>query len=98
MHGLFFTGTDTGVGKTWITAGVARSLRSRGRSVRVCKPVATGATYVEGRLVAEDTIVLAEAAGGTDDWDVVTPWTFAEPVAPAVAARWHGAKLSLRSF
>jgi dethiobiotin synthetase len=43
MRGLFFTGTDTGVGKTTIAAAVARILRRQGRHVRVSKPVATGA-------------------------------------------------------
>jgi dethiobiotin synthetase len=72
--GLFFTGTDTGVGKTYVTARVARLLRDSGRDVRVSKPVATGAkTLGTGHCVAEDTIVLAEAAG-CRAWDEVTPW------------------------
>jgi dethiobiotin synthetase len=98
MHGLFFTGTDTGVGKTWVTAGVARSLRARGRPVRVCKPVATGAERVQGQLQSADALVLAEAVGTPDRWAEVTPWIFPEPVAPAVAARWHGAELTIESL
>src|SRR4029077_21283309 len=43
--GLFFTGTDTGVGKTFVTAAVARILRRRGCGVVVCKPVAAGADW-----------------------------------------------------
>ena len=84
--GLFFTGTDTGVGKTVVTAAAARSLRSAGRDVVVCKPVATGAAWVDGRWLADDTIALAEAAGLTGQWQRVTPWSFPDPVAPPLAA------------
>ena len=93
--GLFFTGTDTGVGKTLVTAGVARSLRARGRDVVVCKPVATGARPVGGRWLADDTAILAEAAGVGDDWEAVTPFAFPDPVAPPLAARRRGVALNL---
>jgi dethiobiotin synthetase len=95
MKGLFFTGTDTGVGKTLVTGGVARVLRSRGRSVRVCKPVATGAVWYEGRWLSEDTMRLAEAAGMEEERDRVTPWAFPVPAAPPVAARLAGASLEI---
>src|SRR5437868_6132369 len=52
MNGLFITGTDTGVGKTTITAGLAQLLRSQGRPVRVSKPIATGAHWVDRRRPA----------------------------------------------
>jgi dethiobiotin synthetase len=94
MRGLFVTGSDTGVGKTYCTAALARLLRRQGRLVQVCKPVATGATWGEGRWVSEDTRLLADAAG-ENDLSAVTPWTFPEPAAPPVAARLAGAKLTL---
>jgi dethiobiotin synthetase len=98
MHGLFFTGTDTGVGKTVVTAGVARLLRQQGRTVQVCKPVATGARWSNGRWLADDTLRLAEAAGMSDGWDAITPWSFPEPVAPPVAARLAGIRLTLEAL
>jgi dethiobiotin synthetase len=94
--GLFFTGTDTGVGKTYITARVARLLRNAGRPVRVSKPVATGASAAgPGRWVAEDTLLLAEAAGCPEAWDEVTPFAFPEPAAPPIAAKECGVTLEL---
>lgn len=93
--GLFFTGTDTNAGKTFVVAVVARALRQRGEPVRVCKPVATGATLTNGRLVSDDTVRLAEAVEWTGPLEAITPWTFAEPVAPPVAARLHRVKLTL---
>jgi dethiobiotin synthetase len=95
MRGLFFTGTDTGVGKTVVTAGVARLLRRQGRPIRVCKPVATGADWDGQRWLSADTRVLAEAAGMAADWETVTPWTFSDPVAPPVAAGRQGRTLHL---
>jgi dethiobiotin synthetase len=90
MRGLFVTATDTGAGKTFVTAGIARLWRRANRPFRVCKPVATGA---DGRW-SEDTRVLAEAAG-EEDLAAVTPFTFAVPAAPPVAARLAGADLKL---
>jgi dethiobiotin synthetase len=91
---LFFTGTDTGVGKTFVTACVARLLRDQGHGVAVCKPVATGARRIGGTWESDDTAELAVAAGETDR-RAVTPWVFPDPVAPPVAARQCGAVLNL---
>jgi dethiobiotin synthetase len=92
--GLFITGTDTGVGKTFVTAAIARALRLQGYRVRACKPVATGAAQTEQGLLAEDTLALAAAAAETD-LRAVTPWAFAVPAAPPVAARLAGTTLTL---
>jgi dethiobiotin synthetase len=93
-RGLFVTGTDTGVGKTVVTAGIARALRNQGHGVTVCKPVATGARESGGRLISEDGLALADAVGETDP-AAVTPFAFPDPVAPTVAARRQGIALTL---
>jgi dethiobiotin synthetase len=95
MQGLFFVGTDTGVGKTFVTAAVARYLRQQGRRVSVCKPVATGADWIDGRWLSADTLRLAQAAGITDEFESITPWTFPAPAAPPVAAAREGICLTL---
>jgi dethiobiotin synthetase len=95
MNGLFFTGTDTGVGKTFVACAIARILRRQGREVAVCKPVATGAAQENGRWINEDTLALAQAAGLEKFPERVTRWTFPDPVAPAVAARRAGVDLRL---
>src|SRR5947209_7343548 len=94
MRGLLITGTDTGVGKTEVTAGLARLWRRQGRSFHVSKPVATGADWEQDRWLARDTRRLAEAAGETD-LEAVTPFSFAEPAAPPLAARLAGWTLTL---
>lgn len=42
LHGLFVTGTGTGIGKTFVTRGLARALVRRGKAVAALKPVETG--------------------------------------------------------
>jgi dethiobiotin synthetase len=90
MRGLFITATDTGAGKTFVTAGIARLWRREQRSFRVCKPVATGAD----NGWSEDTRLLAEAAGDAD-LSAITPYTFAVAAAPPLAARLAGVSLQL---
>jgi dethiobiotin synthetase len=91
--GLFITASDTGAGKTYLTAALARHFRRHGWPVAVCKPVATGAEWWQGRWLGEDTRLLAEAAG--QDPDAVTAWTFPLAAAPPVAARHAGTALEL---
>ncbi len=94
LPGLFVVGTDTGVGKTVVSALIARELSQEGRRVGVLKPVATGALRVGDDWRCDDTEQLIAAVG----WDVprsqVTPLVFEEPLAPSVAARRLGTPLS----
>lgn len=93
MRGLFVTATDTGAGKTFVTAGIARIWCRQKRSFRVCKPVATGAESDW----SDDTRLLAEASGDPD-LHAITPYTFAVPAAPPVAARLAGTMLRLEDL
>ena len=87
--GLFITGTDTGVGKTFVAAAVARLLRRRGMDVGVMKPVATGG------CPSDDALELARAADCCDAMDEICPLCFSEPLAPTVAARREGRSVEL---
>ena len=90
MSAIFITGTDTGVGKTLVTAIVALSLRQSGRDVGVLKPFATGCDLVNGELVSQDAVFLKEALGLKDSLSDICPIRFEEPLAPLVAARRAG--------
>jgi dethiobiotin synthetase len=70
-------------------------LPAQGQPVHVCKPVATGADWVNGQWVSDDTRLLAEAEGNSSAWREISPWAFPDPVAPPVAARQCGRTLSL---
>ena len=89
--GLFITGTDTGVGKTYVAALIAQSLVASGRRVGVYKPAASGCMRDEtGHLVSDDAVALWEAAGRLGDLEHVCPQRFAAPLAPHLAARADG--------
>jgi dethiobiotin synthetase len=89
-RGIFITGTDTGVGKTVVTAALARLLYLRGIRVGVMKPVTSGCREVGGRLVSEDAELLAWAAGSHHASTDVAPYLLREPLAPSVAAAHDG--------
>lgn len=88
-RGLFVTGTDTGVGKTFVAAGLAALLRRRGIDVGVMKPISTGGSP------SEDALMLARAAGADDAMEEINPVCFPEPLAPTVAARRCGGTVEL---
>ena len=65
MKAYFITGTDTGVGKTAITAGIAGSMRKIGVNVGVMKPIATGIQQKTG-FKSADVNIIVEASGTQD--------------------------------
>lgn len=91
MRGLFVTATDTGVGKTEVACALVRGHRARGLDVVAMKPAQSGHDPGE----PSDADRLRAAGGGLDPPALVCPYTFAAPLAPAVAARLEGATVSL---
>ena len=89
-NGIVIVGTDTGVGKTCVAAGIVRAMRRRGVAAVPWKPYASGVDP-ERLTPGEDADLLLRAAGwGPDRLADVSPLRFAEPLAPAVAARRAG--------
>lgn len=87
------TGTDTGVGKTFITASLVRAWQAQGLRVGAIKPVASGAVWVEGLWLSPDTAALAHALGGDVPFREITPLLLEAPLAPPAAARLAGTSL-----
>ncbi|MFH0985992.1 MAG: dethiobiotin synthase [Candidatus Omnitrophota bacterium] len=83
--GIFITGTDTDVGKTVVSAGLALVLRDRGMKVGIMKPVATGCYGDEGRLISQDAAFLMEAAQNEYP-PLSSPSRFRNALSPNVAA------------
>lgn len=96
MRGLFITGTDTGVGKTYVAALIARELVAAGKVVGVYKPVASGCREEEGEIVADDALALWEAARFPGRLDQVCPQRFLAPLAPHRAAAQEGKRVEPR--
>lgn len=83
-RGVFITATDTGVGKTLVTASLVAHLRQRGIDVGVMKPVETGVT--RATKAQSDGVRLQQAAGSDDSMAEVCPYVFRLPMAPLSAA------------
>jgi dethiobiotin synthetase len=88
--GLFVTATDTGVGKTVVTCGIAWHLQNKRRRVGVCKPLASGCRLDREGLVSEDAEAISHFAQCTQPLEVVNPVRYQLPLAPAVAAETSG--------
>lgn len=86
-RGLFITGTDTGVGKTYVAALIARQCVAAGIRVGVYKPAASGCRREGRTLISDDAVELWEAAGRPGKLADVCPQRFAAPLAPHLAAR-----------
>ena len=86
---LFITGTDTGVGKTVLTALLVCHLRETGREVIASKPFCSGSR--------EDVELLRRLQEDRLGLDEINPYFFPEPLAPFVATPLQGGNPSLRT-
>ncbi|HKY64094.1 MAG TPA: dethiobiotin synthase [bacterium] len=91
MAGLFITGTDTGVGKTLVTAGIAAYLKERGLDVAAMKPVESGCLSGSPE---SDSVFLKKTIPLADDLDLINTYAFEPPLAPGLAARLEGVEIS----
>ena len=87
VPGLFVTGTDTEVGKTYVAALIARCLVAGGHRVGVYKPAASGCRQEGDATISGDALALWQSAGRPGELDRVCPQRFLAPVAPHLAAR-----------
>jgi dethiobiotin synthetase len=93
--GIFVAGTDTEIGKTWVTRRLAAAARAMGRRVAVCKPVAAGAIATAAGPRNDDALALIEAAGSDAPYELVNPWCLELPASPHLAARAAGVRITL---
>ena len=84
LKSLFITGTDTDVGKTYITAGLAITLRKMSIDVGVMKPFAAGVAQKKG-YKSEDVEILSKSAQTHDPENLVNPQFFPIPASPYTA-------------
>lgn len=84
MKSLFVAGTDTDVGKTYVTAGLAVTLRKLGVNIGVMKPFAAGSAQKKG-YKSEDVEIIAKASQTDDPENLVNPQFFPIPASPYTA-------------
>jgi dethiobiotin synthetase len=94
LKSYFITGTDTDVGKTWITAGIASALKKMGIDIGIMKPFAAGTNQKVG-FKSEDTEILAKAAKINDAEQLINPQFFPIPASPFTASESLGVKVDV---
>lgn len=104
MSGVFVTGTDTGVGKTFVSAALLRALRTAGVDALAMKPVASGSVETPGGLRNEDALLLQDAmrtpvpgvvVGEPPAYGTINSYALRDPIAPHLAAANDGVEIEL---
>ncbi|HTR45084.1 MAG TPA: dethiobiotin synthase [Thermodesulfovibrionales bacterium] len=95
VRGFFISGTDTGVGKTIVTAALIRCMRARGIYAGAMKPIETGCSRVGDVLYPHDGIFLKRAAGMDESFQHITPCRFETAAAPLTASEAEGTEIDV---
>lgn len=95
MRGFFITGTDTGVGKTLVAAGLLRVIAATGLRAVGMKPVASGASQTTTGLRNADALALQAASSTSPSYEDVNPYVFSPAIAPHLAAAEAGVTIEL---
>jgi dethiobiotin synthetase len=97
-RGYFVTGTDTGVGKTWITVGLMLALRDQGLNVVGMKPVATGCYQTSAGLRNEDAVKILAHSSQPLPYEWINVYSFEPAIAPHLAAREQGTEVTIEAI
>lgn len=92
---IFITGTDTDVGKTFVTAHLIKALRDKGIQAGYYKAALSGAYYEEGKLIPGDAKYVMDIADFKEDYDKCVSYTFETAVSPHLAAQIEGIEVNL---
>jgi dethiobiotin synthetase len=94
MSAFFVTATGTDIGKTFVTAGLIRHLREQGKSARAFKPIVSGFDIATAAISDPGVLLGAMDEPITpESLDRVSPWRFAAPLSPDMAAAREGKTL-----
>jgi len=93
--GVFVTGTDTGIGKTVVSAALLAALNLAGVRAAGMKPIASGCGQTANGRRNDDSLALMAQSAGAADYALVNPYAFADPIAPHLAARAEGVEIRL---
>jgi dethiobiotin synthetase len=93
---IFVTGTDTDVGKTYISTGILKAFNKVHYSTLGIKPVASGCTLQDGILKNSDAIALQTASSIKLTYNEINPFALEPAIAPHIAAQQINYKLSVK--
>jgi len=92
---FFITGTDTGVGKTYVACKLIHDYVAQGHKVVGMKPVAAGCELVDGEWVNEDVLRLTQTSNVKAPRELVNPYSFKASIAPHIAAEQSGVEIKI---
>ena len=98
MSVVFITGTGTGVGKTFVAAGLIRYFRGLGQPVAALKPLVSG--FDPAAPSGSDPAILLDALGREvkpEEFQRISPWRFRAPLSPDMAARAENKAIDLHA-
>jgi len=98
MHGIFVTGTDTDVGKTYVASLLAAQLVRNDTRVIPKKPVESGCKNIDGELVPADALTLKQAAAFNGDLSTVCAYRFKAALSPVRAAHLENQTISIKQL
>lgn len=95
MNGFFVTGTDTEIGKTYVTCMLIRHLASEGHKVAGLKPIASGCEETPMGLRNADALAIAESSNlGGIAYSLINRYNFKPAIAPHIAAEQAGEEIA----
>lgn len=92
----FVTGTDTGVGKTMVSAAILEAARQLGKRTLGMKPIASGCESTPDGLRNEDALMLQQAMTESLSYDQINPIALEPAIAPHVAAQQAGRSITAK--
>lgn len=98
MPGFFITGTDTEIGKTFVSSLLIKGLVEENLKVIGMKPIASGAKVLDGILKNEDALSLMKASNVDVDYQTINPYVFEPAIAPHLAAEDVGIEIDLEKI
>lgn len=98
MRGYFVTGTDTDVGKTWISLGIVEALKQQGQKVGVMKPISAGCERMADGLRNIDALLLQQQSNIELSYDEINPYAFEPAIAPHIAAAQNGIRIDIETI
>lgn len=98
MKKFFITGTDTGIGKTYVSCALLHYMKHQGFTTLGIKPLATGCERTKSGLRNADALQLQEASTLKLPYEIINPVCFADPIAPSIAAEQAGVTLNAKTL
>ena len=95
---IFITGTNTEVGKTFITKNLIERIQLKGYSVSPYKPVETGCIKKSLTLIPNDSMIYFRAINKKIALDQINPYRFLEPISPAAAIKRSKRKVTINDY